>query len=250
MQQCSSYDHMRRICSSHLCRESSSLVLSNSNALAETANVQSGGKLAIKTKFNGSFNHRMLAAFSVSSLTTKFTCLLSSRNLPLYCCLNSCIQASTCSVETLLGRLFFKVLMARPVSNFRTWLEESSGSALRFLPRCPSTGKAPDDPGFFWTTTGTGRLSISNGLTGSEGETSLRELGLGSKQLFRPSLRRRCWSWQHSALDLFEKSVDQWLHECRRLFVLVTGTGRLFSSRHSKATRSMSGFISRMPLRS
>ena len=104
-----------------------------------------------------------LSAFSVSSLTTKFTCLLSSRNLPLYCCLNSCIQASTCSVETLLGRLSFKVLMAPRVSNVRTWLEESSGSALRFLPRCPSTGKAPDDPGFSGLPLGLDG-PVSNGL--------------------------------------------------------------------------------------
>ena len=71
MQQCSSYDHMRRICSLHLCRESSSLVLGSSNALAETANVQSGGKHAIKTKFNGSFNHLMLVRILSQQLDNK-----------------------------------------------------------------------------------------------------------------------------------------------------------------------------------
>ena len=109
MQQCSSCDHMRTIRSFNLCCESSSLILGNSSAFAETANVQTGGKLAIKTKLMPASTISCLSAFSVSNLTTKFTCLLSSRNVPLYCCLNSCIQASTCSVETLLGRLSFKV---------------------------------------------------------------------------------------------------------------------------------------------
>ena len=97
MQQCSSYDHMRRICSLHLCRESSSLVLGSSNALAETANVQSGGKHAIKTKFNGSFNHLMLVRILSQQLDNKVHMFVELTKLGL----NSCIQASTCSVETL-----------------------------------------------------------------------------------------------------------------------------------------------------
>ena len=47
------------------------LVLGNSNALAETANVQSGGKLAVKTKFNGSFNHLMLVRILSQQLDNK-----------------------------------------------------------------------------------------------------------------------------------------------------------------------------------
>ena len=73
------------------------LVLGNSNALAETANVQSGGKLAVKTKFNGSFNHLMLVRILSQQLDNKVHMFVELTKLGL----NSCIQASTCSVETL-----------------------------------------------------------------------------------------------------------------------------------------------------
>ena len=53
-----------------------------------------------------------LSAFSVNNLTTKLTSLFNSRVLPLYCYLMVCIQASTCSVVTLCGRLSFKELLS------------------------------------------------------------------------------------------------------------------------------------------
>ena len=62
---------MRRIRPFHLCCESSSLILGNSNTFAETAKVQTGGKLAIKTKLNGSFNHGMLVGILSQQLDNK-----------------------------------------------------------------------------------------------------------------------------------------------------------------------------------
>ena len=61
MQQRSSYDRMRRIRALHLHCESSSLVLSNSNApLAEIGDVQASGKFPIVAELDGCLHHLML----------------------------------------------------------------------------------------------------------------------------------------------------------------------------------------------
>ena len=55
MQQRSAYDRVGTRCLLYLHRESSSLVLSNRNAPAKTADVQSGCELAIESELDGSF---------------------------------------------------------------------------------------------------------------------------------------------------------------------------------------------------
>ena len=55
MQQRGAYDRVGTRCLLYLHRESSGLVLSNRNALAKTADVQSGCELAIESELDGSF---------------------------------------------------------------------------------------------------------------------------------------------------------------------------------------------------
>ena len=163
MQQRGSYDRMRRIRSLHLYCESSSLLLSNSNTLAKTGDVQASGKLAIKAKLDSCLHHLMLVSIFGQQLDNEVHMLVQLTKLALlYCSLKVCIQASTCSVVTL-------------------FLQGVGGSSCQQLSNliggvilvCFAL-----DLGLCWTAT-------VRRITRGQGEAGLRKLSLGSNQLFR-----------------------------------------------------------------
>ena len=104
----------------HLHCESSSLILSNSNALAETSDVQASGKLAIETELDSCFHHLMLISIFSQQLDNKVHMLVQLAKLALVLLFESLHPCFDMLGGTLFGRLSFSELVGLPPTSLRT----------------------------------------------------------------------------------------------------------------------------------
>ena len=119
MQQRGSYDRMRRIRSLHLYCESSSLLLSNSNTLAETSDVQASGKFAIKAVFDSCLHHLMLISIFGQQLDNEVDMLVQLTTLALVLLFDG-LHPSFIMLGGNTFRPVFPELVALPVNSLRT----------------------------------------------------------------------------------------------------------------------------------